>query len=215
MDDLDFDLGDPAAIGDDVVDALAGPAGAVAADANLLDIDLGPAIDVACLGVDPDEDLLGLDLGAPGAVGDEVQACVAATLSPLELAWNARVRRSGDQVGSGDQTVWTHPNTYLMDAAVRKAFQYKRPSLQKTPKGQSVDIEHWHRELEGLCTVAALAQAHLVDQAKSALTEIRESCEDGAVLGIAGCVCRYWDGTPSFHYFGNFPTLAKTARYVK
>ena len=34
-------------------------------------------------------------------------------------------------------------------------------------------------------------------------------------LALACCVCRYFDGTPSFHDFGSFTGLAKEARYVK
>ena len=183
--DLDFGLGPPGDVG-----GCSEPV--AAADADLID------------------DVLA-ELGPEGMVGESVENEATNDLSPLEAAWNSRVRRAGDMVGgtapSAGQRTWTHGNTYVMDAAVREAFLYKR---HKQRSVGNVDIDSSHRELEGVCSVASLTQADFRNVTRQAFEEVASS---GARL--ACCVCRYFDGTPSFHDFGSFSALAEQARYVK
>ena len=188
--------------------------------------DVGGGPDVASMAAD-----LGLDLGGPGDVGgggqadlaapfvDELVAvlgpegevgqaeAVASALSPLEGMWNTRVRRLGDNVGEDKHRTRAHPNTYGMDAAVKEAFLFKRHHQRSIG---TVDIDSTHRELEGVCTVACMTHSVYSEAARD-----QQSALESCTCPLACCVCRYFDGTPSFHDFGSFTGLAKEARYVK
>ena len=58
--------------------------------------------------------------------------------------------------------------------------------------------------------MAALTRADFRNVARQSFDEVFSS-----IVPLASCVCRYFDGTPSFHDFGSFSGLAEQARYVK
>ena len=138
-----------------------GVAGDVIIGAAVLELDLGPEVDVGGHAgtLDPEvAEAVLAELGPEGDVGEAVVGSPKDELTPLETVCNSRVRRVGDMVG-GAAVLGTckgaHANTYTMDSAIKEAFLYKRH--QQRAVG-TVDIDCSHRELEGVCSIAALAQ---------------------------------------------------------
>ena len=223
MDPLDFDLGDAGAVGD-VVDDVSdlrdvadldidlGPAAdVVSATRDAVDaanfFDLGPMVDVAGQPHDDGSVSLDFDLGPAGCVGPDPEPVEHSPpeLLPWQKAWNSQVRREGDQVGQGAGQI--HANTYRIDGMVREAFSFRqRPGDHKMGE---VSIDSSHRELETMCSIAALTQKAFVAQAVN-----RVELLDALGPSVA-FIQRSFDSTPSFHCFGSFPHLAKRARYVR